>query len=122
MSALHGKSGTCAFTSAVLNVTSWTVNTSVDMAEAHSTSDVTAGYKLYLAGWKDWTATCEVNYDSTGLAISTLGSTATLTLDTVDGPAFSGTAFCTGHSVTNDMGDVSKATFNFQGSGACSEA
>lgn len=124
MAAIHGKSGTVTFTgSGTLLITSWTVNPVVDMAESTSTSDVSAGYKKYLSGWKDWTCSAETNYDSSGLTLSaTLGVEAALVLDTVDGLAFSGQAFCTGHTVSNDMGDVVKATWSFQGNGALGEA
>lgn len=120
--AIHGKSGTVAFSGQTFLVTSWTLNTTVDMAESTSTADVGDGYKVYLAGWKDWTASCECNYDSGGIALSTLGAEATLTLDTVNGEDYSGTAFCTGHSVSDDMGDVIKITWSFQGSGELSES
>ena len=124
MTAFHGKSGVVTFAvGGTLLVTSFTVNATVDMAESHSTSDVSAGYKLYLSGWKDWTATVETNYDSGGVTLAnTLGVAAALVLDTATGLALSGNAFCVGHSVSDDMGDVVKCTWNFQGSGALGEA
>lgn len=118
MAAIHGKSGTVTFSGGTFLVTSFTVNPTVDTAES---TVMGATWKSFLAGFKDWTATVETNYNSSGLALSTLGTSATLTLDTTDGLSFSGTAICTGHTLNQDMNDVTKATWNFQGNGALGE-
>lgn len=118
MSAIHGKSGTIVFSGGNFSVTSFTINPTVDTAESTAMGQ---DWKSYLSGFKDWTATVETNYSDSGIALSTLGTSATLTLDTTDGKEYEGTAICTGHSISQDMNDVVKCTWNFQGNGVLQE-
>jgi len=122
MAAFHGKGGSATFTNLVFEILSYTVEATCD------TTDVTimaATWKTYLAGFKDWTATCECNLPATG-AVTTLatelGSTAALSFAQSSGPDYGGTAYCTSIGPAADKDDVAKITFTFKGSGALTES
>ena len=121
MAAMHGKGGTATFTSLTFEMLSWSVDASADVAEVTVMGDT---YKTYLAGFKDWTATAECVLPKAGAGIAALGTTATLTFDTVSdgGLAYAGTAFCTGFAPSSDKDDKATITLTFQGSGALTEA
>jgi len=122
--AFHGFNGEVTFTNLILtSLISWSVESSADMAEITDMGDT---WKTYLPGFKDWTATVDVLLPTTGIVTTLateLGSTATLTLLTVTAstPTYSGTAFCTGISVSAGTDGPVTATFTFQGSGALAE-
>lgn len=121
MASFHGKSGTVNWDGAQAEVTNWTLDATVDMADSTAMGNAN-GYKSYLAGFKDWTATVEINVDDSGVlvgttaAIAALGTSQSLALN--DGnTTLTGTAFCVGFSPNVDANDVVKMTINFQGSG-----
>ncbi len=128
MAAFHGKrgSGVWAATGITFEITSFTVYATVDVADASvmNVAAVTAAthWKNSVAGFKDWTATCECLEPAAGGGIGELGESSTLTLDTTDGLAYSGTAICTGFSVSNDKDDAGRLTLTFQGTGQLSAA
>ncbi|MCP4567639.1 MAG: hypothetical protein GY841_08675 [FCB group bacterium] len=120
MAAIHGKGGSITFTGLTpVEVTSWSADASVDMAEISAMGD---SWKTYYPGLKDWTATVELIWDDGWDATDTtslLGTTATLVLEMIDAEDnIEGTAYCTGMSVNAGIDGVVTATFNFQGSGA----
>lgn len=126
MTAFHGKQGTGTWlaTGITFEISSFTVNATADVADV-SIMDVTtpaAGthWKKSVAGFKDWTATCECVEPVLGGGIGELGEESTLTLDTEAGLAYSGSAICTGFSVTNDKDDAGRLSLTFQGSGQLS--
>lgn len=125
MAAMHGKGGTGVWTASgiTFEMLSWSVDATADTAEATAMA-ATSGAKIYLAGFKDWTATAEVLLPAGGVGIDKLGDTSTLTFDTSadGGLAYAGTAIATGFSITSSKDDVSTCTVSFQGSGALSEA
>jgi len=121
MTAFHGKGGSITFSGLTFELLSWTIDATADMAEATDMGDT---WKTYLAGFKDWTATCECVLPAGGFVgtlATTLGSTETLTV-TSGGKNYSGTVFCTGMSPSADKDDIGKVTFTFQGSGTLAES
>ena len=125
MAAFHGKAGSVTFDSTgTADVINWTLNVTSDVAETTSMTDT---YKSYLAGFKDWTATVEALLPTGGSepTIADIGSTVkTLVLDTATGTAYTATtaALIVSFSITQDMNDIVKITYEFQGSGTISEA
>ena len=119
MAAFHGKRGAATFSWLTWEITSFSVNATADTAEAtimNSTTVTSATHwKDYLPGFKDWTATAEVLEPATGVGMAALGSESTLTLETTDGVAYSGTAICNGIGVADEANDVGRASLSFQG-------
>ena len=123
MALRHGNSGTVTWESnSQANVTAWKLNCTRATADATEMGDT---WEVHLGGHTDWTATVEINVDTTGVlagtgaALSELGTSATLTLS--DGTkTYSGTALFKSYSVNQVATDVVKATLNFEGSGAVS--
>ena len=76
------------------------------------------------AGAKSWTCSFETALDDTiGLDIAlTVGVSASLTFDTVDGLAYSGTAIITTASINAPVGEYATVSWTATGSGALSEA
>ncbi len=126
MAAFHGKRGVATFTTCVFELTAWSVDAKADTAES-TVMDATAvsaatHWKSHLVGYKDWTATAEGVEPATGSGIAALGTSATLTLDSTDGLAYSGTAICTGISPSTEAQGIGKVSFTFQGNGQLSAA
>lgn len=129
MASFHGKRGTASFTNITFEMMSFDVNMTYDVAESTvmDSSAVAADkhWKTYLQGFKDWTATAECLAPVAGALTNiatVLGSSATLTMDSTEGDAYSGTAICTGFAPTVDANDVNKCTLTFQGVAALSAA
>ncbi len=121
MAAFHGKRGLATFTSLTFEMTSFTVDATADVADASvmNAAAVTAAthWKDSVAGFKDWTATCECLEPAAGGGIAALGTEATLTLDSTAGLSYAGTAICTGFSPSVDKDDAGRLTLTFQGTG-----
>jgi len=124
MAAFHGKSGTVTWdtTETQANVLSWTINATVDMAEITDMGDTV---KTYVAGFKDWTATIEIETDSSGVLIGTssiltdFGTAKALVLN--DGNStISGTGYLMGFSINTSLDGIVTHTLNIQGNGALS--
>ena len=120
MTAFHGKRGVVDFTGLTFEITSFTVNATIDTAESTvmdtaASSITTAHWKSYLPGWKDWSATVEAVMPAAGIGITAIGTEAALSLDTTDGLDWAGTAICTGISMTNPSDDIGKVTLSFEG-------
>ena len=127
MAAIHGKRGSGLFSGLTFEMSSFTINATADTADASvmNSAAVTSAthWKTYVAGFKDWTATAEVLEPVAGVGIAALGGSASsLTLDAVDGLAYSGNAICTGISPSVDIGDAGRCTLTFQGTGQLSAA
>jgi predicted secreted protein len=129
MAMVHGKGAAIAWAGTGTEETtllSWSVEASADVADATNISS-TNDWKEYLAGFKGWTATVEVNYNGTvptGFLATDLGGTAAaLTLYFVAaGAGITGSAICTGWSASADKDDIIKVTYSFQGTGALAAA
>ena len=125
MAAMHGKGGTGVWTATgiTFEILSWSVDAASDVAESTAMA-ATSGAKIYLAGFKSWTATAEVLLPQGGVGLDKLGDTSTLTFDTAadGGLAYAGTAFFMGCSPSSDKDGISTVTLNFQGSGTLGEA
>ena len=120
MAAMHGKAGTGEFTNLTFEMTSWSVEATADVAESTVMAET---WKSYIAGYTDWTASCECVLPKGGSGIVTaLGSTATLKFDSVTGLAYSGAAFCTGGTHTGEKDGICTCTLTFQGSSTLGEA
>ena len=118
---IHGYRGMVSWTTEITTqvITGWTVNLAADI---HDISGVSAASvaRTKIAGLQDWTATVEALGDSGAVAMVE-GATATLELSltrTVADGSLTGTAFCSGLSVTQAQSDAGKITYTFQGSGA----
>ena len=125
MAAIHGKRGTATFSGLTLEVQGWTVNGTADVEDA-TIMDVTAigetvHWKTKVIGYKDWTAQVTVVLPAAGVGVAALGTSATLTLDTTDGLDYSGTAICTGISISSGNQTVT-ATCDFEGNGQLTES
>lgn len=139
MGSYHGKDGSVQWinSTAIDKVTSWSLTTVADTAEYTSMDDAAAGYKVYLPGFLDWTATVECvisndglypDLDNTGIQ-DTDGAALILNGGQDVNPSavgstqqYSGNAICTGITTTLDLNDVIKVTYNFEGSGTLTEA
>ena len=126
MAAFHGKKGIVDFTGLTLEVTSFTVDANIEMAECTVMSSVTmtsaTHWKNFLPGFKDWTATVECVMPAAGIGLTTVGTEAALGLDPTDGKDWAGTAICTGISMSNGTDDVGRVTLTFQGVAALTAA
>jgi hypothetical protein len=120
MAAFHGKVGSAVFAGLTFDMYSWSIDASADVAESTVMAEA-SGYKTYLAGFNNWTATAEVQLPAAGVGLAALGSSATLTMvgSTYD---YVGTAICTGVSPAVDKDGVASASLSFQGSGVLTEA
>ena len=119
MAAFHGKRGLATFTSLTFEIMSFTIDATADVADA-TVMDVAAvssatHWKDSVAGFKDWTATCECLEPAAGGGLAALGTEATLTLDSTAGLSYGGTAICTGYSPSVDKDDAGRLTLTFQG-------
>lgn len=137
MASYHGKDGSVSWinATAIDTVTSWSITTAADMAETTSMensanpSDID-GYKTYITGFLEWSASVEAIVDTTGL-YPDLDNTgiedrdgAALILHggtTASARKFTGNAICTGITTSLESGDVVKVTYNFIGSGTLLE-
>jgi len=126
MAAIHGKKGSAAFTGLVFEMISFTIDATADVADATVMSSVAVTslthWKTYVAGFKDWTATVECLEPAAGGGVGALGTSATLTLDAVDGSAYSGLAICTGFGPTVSNDAAAALTLTFQGNSQLSVA
>jgi len=122
--AFHGFNGSVTFPTVVLtSLISWSLETVAGMTEVTDMSDSTNAAKIYLHGYKSWTATVEALIPTTGIVTSLetqLGSTGELILLGVTGssPNYTGTGICTGIGVSGNTEGPVTATFTFQGSGS----
>lgn len=123
MAAFHGKKGSATFTNLTFEITSFTVDAVAGVADS-TVMDVNAvtsatHWRDYVAGFKDWTATCECLEPAAGGGLAALGTEAALGLDATDGLDYAGSAICTGFGVT--IGDdAGRLTLSFQGTGTLS--
>ncbi len=115
MAAVHGKNGSVTFTNLTAGVRSWTWNGDAEAVESTSLAD--AGQRTYVVGLKGWNASVEANWDAANKARE--GDSATLTLTAATGDTYVGTAIITSMSVSVGVGGVNTATYQFQGTGAC---
>lgn len=125
MAVHHGKNGKVKLSSNVVGeVTKFSVNETVETADATSMTDTA---KTHIAGIPGWTAKVEANFDpadTNGQVAMTIGASVTFNGYT-DGDAtgkkyLTGTATIVGRDVSADMGDVVKASFDLLGNGALS--
>jgi len=137
MAILHGKQGNISFAGGdVANVTAWSVEVTCDVAESTIMDDslvaATTHWKEYKAGFLDWTATIESDFNSTGLDpdlatdFSTDPDGIAVVLESTTaatgGRKYTGNGMVIGISVTADKNDIIKVTYAVQGSGALVEA
>lgn len=119
MAAIHGKRGSAAFTGLTFEMISFTIDAGADVAEASVMSSVAVTslthWKSWVAGFKDWTATVECIEPAAGGGSGALGTSATLTLNTIAGSSYSGLAICTGFSPSLSTDGAAALTLTFQG-------
>ena len=117
--AIHGKQGVATFTGLTFLMQSFSISATADTHEATimNSATVTSAthWKDFLPGFKDWTATAELLEGDSGVGMAALGTEATLTMDATTGLSYSGTAICTGISVTVDAQGIPTASCSFQG-------
>ena len=124
--AIAGKNGKVLIgtgTSAVLSIKSWSLELSLDTLETTALGD---DWKNFIAGLKEWSASCEGDYaittDTTGQQalqdayIS--GETITVKLYVDDTHYYTGSAFINSLSVEDPVDDVVSASFELTGTGA----
>lgn len=125
MAAFHGKRGTASFSGLTLEVQEFSIEASAEVHDATvmDSSAVAADkhWKAKVVGYKDWKGTMNLVLPAAGLGLAALGTSATLTLDTTDGLAYSGTAILT--NINLDSGDkTASAVCSFEGNGQLSAA
>jgi hypothetical protein len=130
MAAIHGKFGDVVFAGMTCDVYSWTGNATADVAETTIMDNqaVAAGthWKGYAAGFKDWTATAEMQLPAAGVGLTVLGTSGTLGLwsdiNAAGGRKYTGTAICTSIVPSTERHDVGAVSATFQGNGQLTEA
>ena len=119
MAMIHGRGGSVDWGTGgdFTYINSWSAEANCDMAETTHMSDVNY-WKQYLPGFKDWTATANVNSNQVNMA-GALGMSDVLHLEFVNaGSELTGKAWCTGFGVGQDKDGIPTIDFTFQGSGA----
>ena len=126
MATHHGKEGVVtAGGTAVGELTSFTIETTVDVVEDTQLSDST---KSFLAGRTSFSGTLEMNYDETDAQQETLtaGSSISFVLlpegNTSGDQSFTGTGIVTGMSINNAMDAIVSRSVTFQGTGALTKS
>ncbi len=126
MAAIHGKRGSASFTNLTFEMISFTIDATGETADATVMSSVTVTsathWKTWVAGFKDWSATVECVEPAAGGGIAALGTSATLTLDTVAGYVYSGAAICTGFGPSLSTDSAAALSLTFQGNGQLTAA
>ncbi len=120
MAVIHGKNGTVTWAgTSQANLTGWTLTMTADTADDTEMGDAWQSFKV---GFADWSATIEINVDTTGILLGTaavlgeLGSAAQVTL--TDGTAtYTGTAIAEAFEVSESIDDVVKCTYTLAGTG-----
>ena len=123
MAAKHGKGGSATFAGLTFELRDWSFDATADVAES---TVMGSPSKTYLAGFLDWTATCELVLPAGGVGVlaSVLGQPpATLVLLVgAGGKSYTGQAICIGIGANSSSSDVGLATYNFQGSSTLVES
>jgi hypothetical protein len=122
MAVHHGKNGKVKIGSdAVANITKWSINESVEVADTTGMGDAA---QTHVAGIPGWSGSMEGNYNpvDTGQEAIDIGASISVGLYS-DGDAtgkryFTGTATITSIATDGDMKSAVKFTANFQGNGA----
>ncbi len=118
MAAKHGKGGSATFTGLTFELRDWSFDATADVAES---TVMGAASKTYLAGFLDWTATCELVLPAAGVGVlaTVLGAVpaALVLLTGTGGRKYTGDAICISVGASSSTSDVGSATYNFQGSG-----
>ncbi len=140
MAKFHGKKANVFWNdgSVAMSAQSWSVDASVDIAEATNMGDA---WKTYIASPNNWVATVEgVHYGSAASKIGLTSAAGTIgypvdlegasdnkakldlymVYDTDDYNALYGDAICIGINPAVDMNDVGKVSYSFQGVGSLS--
>lgn len=115
MAEAHGKSGSITFTSLTAGVKEWTWTGDSEAAEVTDFAD--AGIRAYVVGTRGWKATATANWDAANTARD--GDSASLTLTAASGKTYAGTAIITSMTVSVSAAGVNQASYEFQGTGAC---
>ena len=117
MAMTHGKGGSVTRADAnMVSVTGWSVDATAGTADTTNMAS-TNDFREYLVGFRDWTATVDVNVTA-GVTVTTLlgGDNATTLSDGTLSWTGGATTLCTGFSITCGYDDVTKASYTFQGS------
>jgi hypothetical protein len=127
MAAFHGKGGEAWFNSAeATEVMKWTIQATADVAETTS-MQATNGYKTYVTGFFDWSATAEVEVDGLAWDYSTeFGVTYALSFHggaaaASEAQKYTGLAMLVGMDFDLDKEGVGVVTYSFVGNGALTE-
>jgi len=115
MAEAHGKSGSITFSNLTAGVKEWTWTGDSEAVETTDFSD--AGIRTYLVGLRGWRATAVANWDAANTARD--GDSASLTLTAASGKTYAGTAIITSMTVSVGITGVNQASYEFQGTGAC---
>jgi len=123
MAALAGKAGKVILTAAtIVNVNSWSVDISIDLADITSLGD---SWKEQLPTLKEWSGTIECHFDpadTTGqnaLRTAALAGTQVALQFYVDGTYYySGNAYIASQGVETPVDDKVSISFEFTGDGA----
>jgi hypothetical protein len=109
--------------SAVAEVTGYSINYTSDTVEDTVIGDSARTYKATL---KSYTASIDVMYDQTDANGLTVGAEISYSLypsgETSGDKYYSGTGIVTGRTITGSVGELITASFEIQGSGDLTEA
>ena len=114
MAEVAGKGGSMTFPKLIAGVKSWSLDGAADMLP---TTDYSKdGHKTFIGGCDGWTASCELNWDTTNTVRE--GDSGTLVLLVGEGtPNYTGTALVASVSISSAVEGLVTATVSFQGTG-----
>ena len=117
MAKIHGKGASLTFTNLTVGDHAFTLTDTADVAEVTDFADGATGFKIWLAGLRDWEVTVTCKFDDTpNTAVP--GDEDTLTLTMTAGKTFSGNAILVSQSPSVDVNDAETIEYTFKGNGA----
>lgn len=122
MAKATGKGSSVTFANLTVGDNSFSIDDGIDTPEVTDFTDGAAGYKKYIAGLRDWTATISGPWDDTpNTAAVGDEDTLTLQLSGAGNLKFAGNAILTRQRVVSVVNDVITHEWEFQGNGVLTE-
>lgn len=122
MAKAHGKGSSITFANLTVGDSAFSIDDGIDTPEVTDFADGAAGFKKFIAGLRDWTATVTGVWDDTpNTAAVGDESTLTLQLSGAGNLKFAGNAILQRQTVVSAVNDVITHEWTFQGNGTLTE-